>query len=176
MRRYCIKYSFFFIFCILIFLLNKLFSEIVIYDCDGRELLPKKSTIAKRHKNKAERIIQEINKNNCLPKKWKDDINSFHTSETYNIKIYLSCDENFDCGEGDTISTGITIPQYYSGWESPCGCEESTLLHEMLHALVQVSDSESDHKKIRGCEVKCTPNIAACKRNPPPGAACDCPK
>jgi hypothetical protein len=176
MRKCGNKYLFFFVLFFLIFHSYELNGGIVIYDCDGRKLVPKESAVAKMHKKKAENVINEINSNNCLPKLWKDLINNFDKSDKYPIKIHLSCEENFDCGEGDIKSAGITIPKYYSDWESPCGCEESSILHEMLHALAQVSDNDDDHKKIRGCEVKCTANIGACKRNPPPGEACECPK
>jgi hypothetical protein len=178
MRKYCIKYSFFFIFFILVFLLNQLYSGIVIYDCDGHKLLPKESAIAKMHKKKAERTIKEINSNNCLPKLWKDLINSSYDNDNQPIEIRLTCDKNFkDCGEAATEGSEIKIPYDYTVCcQSSCGCEESTILHEFMHALALVPDTDENDKKIRGCEVKCISGITRCKRYPPPGKACDCPK
>lgn len=172
MRDYYVKYLIFCIIFSMFFFKMQLQGEIIVYDCDGVKLQPRKSDIGDNHRNKAEKIIQEINSNNCLPNYWKDLINQM--SKNNEISIQLTCDPNFKCGETTALSDEITIPKYYSNWQSSCGCEEATLLHEMLHAWIP--DTPDGDKKIRGCEVKCTANIPRCQKYPPSGQACDCPK
>lgn len=176
MNNCCIKYLFFFILSSLISLSWQLFGSIVIIDCNGKKMDTLRDTIAISHKKKAETIINEINSTNCLKKDWNDLINSSYNSNKYETKIQLTCDPNFKCGEADHNGNEITIPKYYSQWQSSCGCEEATLLHEMLHSWALVPDTPDGEKKISGCEVKCTANIPRCQKYPPPGQACDCPK
>lgn len=163
----------------ILFVLSFIFSlhlhgRIIFYDCNGNVLNPRTNSNAKRHKEKAERVLKEINSNKCLPQSWLDSINFHKTSNQFPIEIQLSCDRNFNCGQGDLMSDVITIPKYYSFWQTSCGCEEATILHEMLHVFARVPGTPDGHKKIRGCEVKCTSNIPRCKKFPPPGNACDC--
>lgn len=171
------KYLIPFILLLLISLSWKLYGRIVIVDCDGKILIPEQSAVAKIHKSKAEKVIEKINSNNCLSKLWKDLINSSNNNNQIPISINLNCDPNYKlCGEASVQDHSITIPKYYNNWQSSCGCEEATILHELLHACAQVPNTDDDDKKIRGCEVKCTSEITRCKKYPPSGQACDCPK
>ena len=150
-------------------------AAVKIYDCNGQELKPATSALARNHTRRAEKALSEINKTKCLPTRDLNYINNHVKSQ--GVQIKMDCSANPDCGQAPHGSNTILIPRNYRSMRGGCGCEEATILHEMLHSYAMIPDTGWGHKKIEGCETKCTAGIRNCQRYPPPtggGQPCDC--